>query len=95
MSHIVKATEIKLLVKFHDDWSKQSVLNATSIVLNPTSPNYANYEETHALICLSLLRLVTEPSHLVSNPSWKVNCMQCSAGRRGRQGISPENNDDG
>ena len=37
MSHIVKATELKLFAKFHDDWSKQSVSNATS-------PNYANYE---------------------------------------------------
>ena len=42
MSHIVKATELKLLAKFHDDWSKQSVSNATS-------PNYTNYEMTHAL----------------------------------------------
>ena len=45
MSHIVKATELKLFAKFHDDWSKQAVLNATS-------PNYANYEVTHALTCL-------------------------------------------
>ena len=41
MSHIVKATELKLLAKFHDDLSKQSVSNATS-------PNYADYKETHA-----------------------------------------------
>ena len=40
-SHIVKATELKLFAKFHDDWSKQSVSNATS-------PNYADYEVTHA-----------------------------------------------
>ena len=46
MSHIVKATELKLFAKFHDDWSKQSVSNATS-------PNHANYEVTHALTCLS------------------------------------------
>ena len=42
MSHIVKATELKLFAEFHDDWSKQSVSNTTS-------PNYANYEVTHAL----------------------------------------------
>ena len=42
MSHIVKATELKLFAKFHDDWSKQSVSNGTS-------PNYANYEVIHAL----------------------------------------------
>ena len=42
MSHIVKATELKLFAKFYDDWSKQSISNATS-------PNYANYEVTHAL----------------------------------------------
>ena len=35
MSHIVKATELKLFAKFHDDWGKQSVSNATL-------PNYAN-----------------------------------------------------
>ena len=29
MSHIVKATELKLFAKFHDDWSKQSVSSAT------------------------------------------------------------------
>ena len=45
MSHIVKATVLKLLAKFHDDWSKYFVSNATS-------PNYANDEETHALTCL-------------------------------------------
>ena len=37
MSYIVKDTELKLLAKFRDDWSKQSVSNATS-------QNYANYE---------------------------------------------------
>ena len=42
MSHILKATELKLFAKFHDDWSKQSISNATS-------PNYANYEVMHAL----------------------------------------------
>ena len=47
-SHIVKATELRLLAKFHDDWSKQSGSNATS-------PNYANYEVTHALTFLSIL----------------------------------------
>ena len=41
MSHIVKATELKLI--------KQSVSNATW-------PNYANYEVTHALTCLSYFR---------------------------------------
>ena len=46
MSHIVKATKLKLYTKFHDDWSKQSVSNANS-------PNYANYEVNHALACLS------------------------------------------
>ena len=45
MPHIVKATELKLLAKFHDDWSKQSVSNATA-------PNYAKYEVPHALTCL-------------------------------------------
>ena len=43
MSHIVKIVELKLFAKFHDDKSKQSVSKATS-------PNYANYEVTHALI---------------------------------------------
>ena len=42
MSDIVKATELKLFAKFHDDRSKQSVSNATS-------PNYANYEVTYML----------------------------------------------
>ena len=46
MSHIVQVTELKLFAKFHDDWSKQSVSNVTS-------PNYANYEVTQALTCLS------------------------------------------
>ena len=46
MSHIVKATEQNLFAKLHDDWSKQSVWN-------DTLPNYANYEVTHALTCLS------------------------------------------
>ena len=46
MSHIVKVTELKLIAKFHDDWSKQSVSNVTS-------PNFANYEVTHALTYLS------------------------------------------
>ena len=48
MSHIFKATELKLFAKFHDDWSKQSVSNATS-------PNYANYEVIHALACLRII----------------------------------------
>ena len=46
MPHIVKATEQNLFAKLHDDWSKQSVWN-------DTLPNYANYEVTHALTCLS------------------------------------------
>ena len=47
MPHLVKAIELKLFAKFHNDWSKQSVSNATS-------PNYANYAEvTHALTFLS------------------------------------------
>ena len=46
MSHIVQVTELKLFAKFHDDWSKQSVSNATS-------PNYANYEVAQAVTCLS------------------------------------------
>ena len=44
---ILKATELKLFAKFNDDWSKQSISNATS-------PNYANYEVTHALTYLSI-----------------------------------------
>ena len=46
MSHIVKATRLKPFAKFHNDRPKQSVLNATS-------PNYANYEVTHALTRLN------------------------------------------
>ena len=46
MSHILKATEPKLFANYHEDWSKQSISNATS-------PNYANYEVIHALKGLS------------------------------------------
>ena len=42
MSHIIKATELKMFAKFHDDGSKQFISNATS-------PNYADCEVTHAL----------------------------------------------
>ena len=44
---IFQPLKLKLSAKFHDDWSKQFVSNATS-------PNYANYEVTHALTCLSI-----------------------------------------
>ena len=65
MSHIVKATELKLLAKFHDDWSKQSVSNATS-------PNYANYEESHALTCPSRKCLVVELDKNKRSGYWRL-----------------------
>ena len=49
MSHILKATELELFAKFHDDWSKQSVSNATS-------PNYANYEVIPWIMVFKLLK---------------------------------------
>ena len=43
---LLRPSEQNLFAKLHDDWSKQSVWN-------DTLPNYANYEVTHALTCLS------------------------------------------
>ena len=65
MSHIVKATELKLFAKFHDDWSKQFVSNATS-------PNYANYEMTHALTRLRI------PSPQVFSVNGSITCNQAA-----------------
>ena len=60
MSHIVKATELKLFAKFHDDWSKQSVSNATL-------PNYcANCEVTRALTFLSKPKTYTAAPRLTA-----------------------------
>ena len=47
MTHIVKATELNCLSSFMTTDQNNPFQN------NAISPNYANYEETHALTCLS------------------------------------------